>query len=116
MAMFTGTILLRRLVSYNCPDRASLYLTSALEHLPCRPFLWIGDRTRDIQGAHIEYFRGIRNPIGLKCGPSLDPDELVRLLDILDPDFEPGRVTLISRYGNHKVGPHPLCIAGCMVP
>ena len=45
---------------------------------PSRPFLWIGDRTRDIQGAHIEYFRGIRNPIGLKCGPSLDPEELIR--------------------------------------
>lgn len=68
-----------------------------------RPFLWIGDRTREIGGAHIEYFRGIRNPIGLKCGPSLEPEELVRLLDILDPDFIPGRVTLIGRYGNKKV-------------
>ncbi|OMH81468.1 Phospho-2-dehydro-3-deoxyheptonate aldolase [Zancudomyces culisetae] len=66
-------------------------------------FLWIGDRTRQINGAHVEYFRGIANPIGLKVGPSLDPEELVRLLDILDPDFIPGKVTLIGRYGVSKV-------------
>lgn len=66
-------------------------------------FLWIGDRTRHIDGAHIEYFRGIRNPIGLKAGPTLSADELVRLLDILDPDFEDGKVTIICRYGASKV-------------
>lgn len=66
-------------------------------------FLWIGDRTRHINGAHIEYFRGIRNPIGLKAGPTLPAEELVRLLDILDPDFEDGKVTIIARYGANKV-------------
>lgn len=68
-----------------------------------RHFLWIGDRTRDINGAHIEYFRGIQNPIGLKAGPSLEPAELVRLLDILDPENKPGKVTIICRYGASKV-------------
>ncbi len=56
--------------------------------------IWIGDRTRQLDGAHVEYFRGIKNPIGLKCGPSLKPDELLRLIDILNPDNEPGRLTL----------------------
>lgn len=67
-------------------------------------FLWIGDRTRQITGAHIEYFRGIRNPIGLKVGPSMETEELVRVLDILNPDRESGRITLITRYGAGKVG------------
>ncbi|RPA86495.1 DAHP synthetase [Ascobolus immersus RN42] len=66
-------------------------------------FLWIGDRTRQLDGAHVEYFRGIQNPIGIKVGPSMQPDELVRLLDIVDADKEPGRVTLITRYGAGKV-------------
>ncbi|KAK9472438.1 DAHP synthetase [Dipodascopsis tothii] len=66
-------------------------------------FLWIGDRTRQLNGAHVEYFRGIENPIGIKVGPSTDPDELVRLLDIVDADRKPGRVTLISRYGAGKI-------------
>ena len=69
-------------------------------------FLWIGDRTRQITGAHIEYFRGIRNPIGMKVGPSMEAEELVRVLDILNPDRESGRVTLITRYGSGKVNPH----------
>ncbi|KAK2459461.1 hypothetical protein APHAL10511_008521 [Amanita phalloides] len=69
-------------------------------------FLWIGDRTRQVDGAHVEYFRGIRNPIGVKVGPSMMPDELVRLLDIVNPDKEMGRVTLITRYGAAKVGDH----------
>ena len=55
---------------------------------------------------HVEYFRGIKNPIGLKCGPSLKPDELLRLIDILNPDNEPGRLTLICRFGADKVGEH----------
>jgi 3-deoxy-7-phosphoheptulonate synthase len=67
-------------------------------------FLWIGDRTRQLDHAHIEYARGLKNPIGLKCGPSLKPDELLRLIDILDPDAEPGRLTLICRFGADKVG------------
>ena len=66
--------------------------------------LWIGDRTRQLDNAHVEYFRGIKNPIGLKCGPSLKPDELLRLIDVLNPDNEPGRLTLINRFGADKVG------------
>ncbi|KAI0795994.1 DAHP synthetase [Abortiporus biennis] len=66
-------------------------------------FIWIGDRTRQLTGAHVEYFRGIRNPIGVKVGPSMNASELVRLLDIVNPDRESGRVTLISRYGASKV-------------
>lgn len=68
--------------------------------------LWIGDRTRQPDHAHVEYFRGIKNPIGIKCGPSLDPDELVRLLEILNPEDEAGRITLIARFGAGKVGDH----------
>ena len=86
-------------------------------------FLWIGDRTRQLDGAHVEYFRGIRNPIGVKVGPSMKADELVRLLDsewsdsalyralrsdrllriVVNPDREEGKVTLITRYGAGKV-------------
>ncbi|MDB5591147.1 class II 3-deoxy-7-phosphoheptulonate synthase [Enterovirga sp.] len=68
--------------------------------------LWIGDRTRQPDHAHVEYARGVRNPIGLKCGPSLTPDGLLRLADILDPEREPGRLTLICRFGARKVGEH----------
>lgn len=66
--------------------------------------LWIGDRTRDPDGAHAEFARGLRNPLGLKCGPSLKEDDLLRLLDLLDPEREPGRITLISRFGAADVG------------
>lgn len=85
-------------------------------------FLWIGDRTREINGAHVEYFRGIRNPIGIKVGPTMRDEEIVRLLDsacflcscslgccdahpcvVVNPDKEVGRVTLITRYGASKV-------------
>jgi 3-deoxy-7-phosphoheptulonate synthase len=69
-------------------------------------FLWIGDRTRQADGAHVEFCRGIVNPIGLKCGPSLQPDELLRLIDILNPRNEPGRLTLICRFGADKVEKH----------
>ena len=65
--------------------------------------LWIGDRTRQLDGAHVEYARGIKNPIGLKCGPSIKPDELIRLIDALDPGQEPGRLSLICRFGADKV-------------
>jgi 3-deoxy-7-phosphoheptulonate synthase len=64
--------------------------------------VWIGDRTRQPDHAHIEYCRGIKNPLGLKTGPSQKPDELLRLIDILDPDNEPGRLTLICRVGADK--------------
>jgi 3-deoxy-7-phosphoheptulonate synthase len=66
-------------------------------------FLWIGDRTRRIDGAHIEFIRGIRNPIGLKCGPGMSPDDLLRLVETLDPENEPGRLTLIARMGADRV-------------
>jgi 3-deoxy-7-phosphoheptulonate synthase len=74
-----------------------LYDTSA--HM-----IWIGDRTRQPDGAHVEFCRGIKNPIGLKCGPSMSEDELVKLLAILNPGNVPGRVTLINRFGADKVG------------
>ena len=66
-------------------------------------FLWIGDRTRFEGSAHVEFLRGVGNPIGVKCGPSLEPDVLLRLLDMLNPAREAGRITLISRFGNDKV-------------
>lgn len=66
-------------------------------------FLWIGDRTRQLTGAHIEYIRGIENPIGIKVGPTLPPPELVSLLDLIDPLRHPGKITLITRYGEHKI-------------
>ncbi len=65
--------------------------------------LWIGDRTRFEGSAHVEYLRGVGNPIGMKCGPSLAPDALLRLLDVLNPAREAGRITLISRFGHDKV-------------
>ena len=66
-------------------------------------FPWIGMRTADIDGAHVEYCRGIRNPIGVKVGVSTQPDQLLRLIDVLDPDNEPGRLTLIHRMGAKHV-------------
>jgi 3-deoxy-7-phosphoheptulonate synthase len=66
--------------------------------------VWIGDRTRQLDHAHVEYCRGIKNPLGLKCGPSLKADDLMRLIDVLNPDNEPGRLTLICRMGADKVG------------
>ncbi len=68
--------------------------------------LWIGDRTRQPDGAHVEFLRGVHNPIGIKCGPTTDPDELIQLLDILNPMNEAGRITLISRMGNGNVAGH----------
>ncbi|MDP1731542.1 MAG: 3-deoxy-7-phosphoheptulonate synthase class II [Devosia sp.] len=65
--------------------------------------LWIGDRTRQPDAAHVEYFSGIRNPIGIKCGPGLSNDDLLKLLDKLNPQDEAGRITLIGRFGADKV-------------
>jgi 3-deoxy-7-phosphoheptulonate synthase len=69
-------------------------------------FLWIGDRTRQRDHAHVDYLRGIKNPIGVKIGPSLEPDELIKLIDLLNPANEPGRLTLICRFGADKVAKH----------
>jgi 3-deoxy-7-phosphoheptulonate synthase len=68
--------------------------------------IWIGDRTRQPDHAHVEYCRGIRNPLGLKCGPSMTPDGLIKLIDLLNPENEAGRLTLISRFGSESVGDH----------
>jgi 3-deoxy-7-phosphoheptulonate synthase len=68
--------------------------------------LWIGDRTRQLDGAHVEFLRGVGNPIGVKVGPSMDTDELLRLIDILNPENDPGRLNLIVRMGADKVGEH----------
>ncbi len=65
--------------------------------------LWIGERTRDPEGAHVEFLRGVHNPVGLKCGPSMTPDQLLRLVDALNPANEPGRLTLITRHGHDRV-------------
>lgn len=65
--------------------------------------LWIGDRTRDLNEAHVEFMRGIANPIGMKVGPSATKDSLLKILDILNPENEPGKITLISRMGSEKV-------------
>ncbi|KAG1858821.1 DAHP synthetase [Suillus subluteus] len=85
--------------SGSSPKERGFYNTSA-------HFLWVGDRTRQLDGAHIEYFRGIRNPIGIKVGPSLENEELIRLLQIVNPNKESGRVTLITRYGAGKIEDH----------
>ena len=66
--------------------------------------VWIGERTRQPDGAHVEFMRGIKNPIGLKCGPSITPDELMVLIDKLNPENEAGRLTLITRMGHEQVG------------
>ncbi|MEI2387059.1 3-deoxy-7-phosphoheptulonate synthase class II [Breoghania sp. JC706] len=68
--------------------------------------VWIGDRTRQADHAHVEFCRGIKNPIGLKCGPSMEPDNLLKLIDILNPANEAGRLTLIARFGADKVYDH----------
>jgi len=66
-------------------------------------FLWVGERTRDLDGAHIDYFSRVRNPIGVKLGPSTSADDMLRLIDKLDPNREPGRLTFITRMGAGKV-------------
>ncbi len=67
-------------------------------HLP-----WIGERTREVDGAHIEFFRGIRNPVGVKVGPKASSDELLRLIDRLNPENEPGKLVVIARMGAAKI-------------
>ncbi|KAJ6015468.1 hypothetical protein N7540_010059 [Penicillium herquei] len=91
----TLTRLLRN-PSASTQSTSNFYATSA-------HFLWIGDRTRQLDGAHVEFFRGIANPIGIKIGPSMAAEDLVRLLDVVNPTKEIGKVTLISRYGASKI-------------
>src|SRR3954453_6170045 len=67
-------------------------------------FLWIGDRTRQYDGAHVEFLRGVKNPIGMKGGPTMEADDLLRLIERLNPSDEPGRLTLITRMGAEAVG------------
>ncbi len=89
-----------------------LYEHAQTRHVPRRTgwydlsthFPWIGDRTRALDGAHVEFFRGIANPIGVKVGGSMAPDELVRATEILNPLNEPGRLTLIHRFGTDRIG------------
>ncbi|MBA1432241.1 MAG: 3-deoxy-7-phosphoheptulonate synthase class II [Epsilonproteobacteria bacterium] len=68
--------------------------------------VWIGDRTRQLDGAHVEYMKGIKNPIGIKAGPTMDPDDLVRLATAVNPENEAGRLNIIVRMGANKVGDH----------
>ena len=67
-------------------------------------FLWIGDRTRQLDGGHVEFCRGIKNPLGIKCGPTSDPEEIVKLTEVLNPENEAGKITLIARFGHDQVG------------
>ncbi len=78
------------------PRREGYY--NLTTHLP-----WIGERTRDVDGAHVEYFRGIENPVGVKIGPTMQPEVLLRLIDRLNPRNEGGKVVLIARMGAEKV-------------
>ncbi|MFT7631025.1 MAG: 3-deoxy-7-phosphoheptulonate synthase [Mariniblastus sp.] len=78
------------------PRREGWYNLST--HLP-----WIGYRTRDLKGAHVEYFKGISNPVGIKVGPKFEPDELMKLVDTLNPENEKGRITLIHRFGADEI-------------
>ncbi len=68
--------------------------------------LWIGDRTRDVNGAHVEFLRGVKNPIGIKAGPTMDTTDLIKLCDILNPQNEAGRLNIIVRMGADKIGKH----------
>lgn len=83
-------------LSRSVPRRSGHWNLSC--HMP-----WIGDRTRALDGAHIEFFRGIRNPVGLKVGPSIPPEELAAVADRLDPEREPGRLVLIGRFGAARI-------------
>jgi 3-deoxy-7-phosphoheptulonate synthase len=81
------------------PPATAYYDTSA-------HFIWIGDRTRQLTHAHVDFFRGIANPIGVKVGPSMPPSDVVPLLDILNPSHEIGKIVLITRYGASKIQSH----------
>jgi 3-deoxy-7-phosphoheptulonate synthase len=108
---------LRHPANYVSPDpRATMESDGKGWYNTGAHFVWIGDRTRQINGGHVEYFRGLENPIGIKVGPTMKNDELVELLDIVNPLKEVGKVTLITRYGEDKVetmlGPHIEAVKG----
>jgi len=67
-------------------------------------FVWIGDRTRQLHGGHVEFCRGIENPIGIKCGPTSKPEEIVKICNVINSKNEKGKITLISRFGHDNVG------------
>ena len=67
-------------------------------------FVWIGDRTRQLNGGHVEFCRGVENPIGIKCGPTSKPDEIVKICNVINPKNIKGKITLISRFGHENVG------------
>lgn len=99
---------LRHMNFFTCHEGLHLPFEQALTHFVKEQrqyynlnahMLWIGDRTRQLHGGHLEYFRGIANPIGIKVGPSANPDEILRLLEVLNPQNEAGRITLITRLG-----------------
>ncbi len=103
---------LARVDFFTCHEGLHLPYESAVSELPplrdrwyllSTHFPWIGDRTRSLDGAHVEFFRGLANPMGVKVGPTMQPDELVALIDRLNPEDEPGRLTLICRFGADKV-------------
>jgi 3-deoxy-7-phosphoheptulonate synthase len=103
---------LRHMNFFTCHEGLHLPFEQALTHFVTDKgqhynlnahMLWIGDRTRQIDGGHIEYFRGIANPIGIKLGPTADPEEILRMLDILNPKNEAGRITLVTRLGSEKL-------------
>ena len=105
----------RRLTTVNCfTSHEALLLpfeesmtridsTTGKYHDTSAHFVWIGDRTRQPNGGHVEFCRGIENPIGIKCGPTLKSEELIKLCNILNPSNEKGRITLISRFGHDNV-------------
>jgi 3-deoxy-7-phosphoheptulonate synthase len=103
VAMFTSheALLLNYEQALTRYDEASEQYWATSGHM-----LWIGDRTRQLDGAHVEFARGIANPLGLKCGPSLAVDDLLRLMDRLDPDNTPGRLVLIGRFGAANIEAH----------
>ena len=114
METITGTVIgeLTRADFYTSHDGLHLHYEQAqTRRVPHRTgwynlsthFPWIGDRTRGLDGAHIEYFRGIANPIAVKIGPSITPADLLALIEVLDPVNEPGRLTLIHRFGAKKI-------------
>ncbi|MDE0800749.1 MAG: 3-deoxy-7-phosphoheptulonate synthase class II [Rhodospirillaceae bacterium] len=80
--------------------------TTGLWYACAAHFLWIGERTRQLDHAHVEFLRGVDNPIGFKAGPTIDPDDILRMIETLNPDNEAGRITIITRMGAEKLQDH----------